>query len=299
MTVFKVVQEWLIELKHIRNYSDNTLRAYETDLNNFLDFYTYHLGKKIELEDIEALQLTDIRSWLSSRLNSGILPVSNARALSTLKHFVKYLMHHWNLDLVHVLEVKGPKHQKRLPRPITSNKIEDLLENITSNNNWINLRDAAVIVLMYGAGLRISEALNLNYEAFPFSDVLIITGKGKKQRAVPILPIINEYIQKYLDSCPYSFAPHDPLFVGQRKGRLSMRVIQKKIASFRPLLHLPPEATPHALRHSFATHLLDESADLRIIQELLGHASLSTTQRYMDVSLQNLKDVYIKSHPRK
>lgn len=299
MTVLKIIRQWLTELKHIRNYSDNTLRAYQTDLENFLHFFRQHLGKDMGLKDINTLQLTDIRSWLTARLNHGILPTSNARALSTLKHFVKYLMQHHDLDLVHLLEIKSPKYQKRLPRPLTSNKIEDLIKNITLNNSWINLRDAAVVILMYGAGLRISEALNLNYEDFPLPDVLTITGKGQKQRVVPILPIINTYIQNYLNACPYSFTFGDPLFRGQRKGRLNMRMIQKRMAGLRQSLHLPSEATPHALRHSFATHLLDEQADLRIIQELLGHASLSTTQRYMDISLQNLKEVYIKSHPRK
>jgi integrase/recombinase XerC len=299
MTMLMIIQQWLTELKHIRNYSDNTLRAYQADLENFLHFFRQHFGEDINLKSINKLQLADIRSWLTARLNSGISLVSNARAVSTLKHFIKYLMRKYNLDLANLLEIKSPKYQKRLPRPLTSNKIESLIENIKFDNNWINLRDAAVLVLMYGAGLRISEALNLNYADFPLPDVLTITGKGQKQRLVPILPIINTYIQNYLNTCPYSFIASDPLFIGQHKGRLNMRMIQKKVANLRQSLHLPSEVTPHALRHSFATHLLDEQADLRIIQELLGHASLSTTQRYMDISLQNLKDVYMKSHPRK
>lgn len=298
MALHILIKKWLTELKHIRNYSDNTVRAYSIDLENFTSFFIQHIGQN-DVDGLKKLQLTDIRAWLTSRLNQGIAPVSNARALSTLKHFFKYVMAHYPMDLSHLLEMRTPKSRKKLPRPISANKIDTLIETMTAEKNWTDLRDVALVILLYGAGLRISEALNLNYKDFPLPEVLVITGKGQKQRAIPMLPIINTYIQAYLNHCPIVLTADSPLFVGQRGGRLNMGMLQKKIAMLRVQLHLPEEATPHALRHSFATHLLDEHADLRVIQELLGHSSLSTTQRYMDVSIQNLKDVYTKSHPRK
>ncbi|MDP3935727.1 MAG: tyrosine recombinase XerC [Alphaproteobacteria bacterium] len=298
MALHILIKQWLTELKHIQNYSDNTTRAYSIDLKNFTSFLTQHIGPN-DVDGLKKLQLVDLRAWLTSRLNQGIAPVSNARALSTLKHFFKYVMANYQIDLSHLLELRTPKSPKKLPRPISANKIDMLINTMESEKDWINLRDVALVVLLYGAGLRISEALSLNYKDFPLPEVLIITGKGQKQRTIPMLPIINTYIQVYLDHCPIVLTSDSPLFVGQRGGRLNMGMLQKKIAILRARLHLPDEATPHALRHSFATHLLDEHADLRVIQELLGHSSLSTTQRYMDVSIQNLKDVYVKSHPRK
>ncbi len=274
------------------------MRAYGIDLENFTHFLMQHIGQN-DIDGLNKLQLTDIRAWLTSRLNQGIAPVSNARALSTLKHFFKYAMSHCQIDLSHLLEMRTPKSRKKLPRPISANKIDTLIKAMTAEKSWTDLRDVALVILLYGAGLRISEALNLNFKDFPLSEVLVITGKGQKQRVVPIIPVINTYIKAYLDHCPVVLTADSPLFVGQRGGRLNMGMLQKKIATLRAELHLPDEATPHALRHSFATHLLDEHADLRVIQELLGHSSLSTTQRYMDVSIQNLKDVYTKSHPRK
>lgn len=293
-----LIKKWLTELKHMRNYSDNTVRAYTVDLENFTHFLTQHIGQN-DVDGLKNLQLTDIRAWLTSRLKQRIAPVSNARALSSLKHFFKYVMIHSKIDLSHLLEMRTPKSLKKLPRPIGINKIDTLIKTMESKTSWTDLRDVALVILLYGAGLRISEALSLNYKDFPLAEVLVITGKGQKQRLIPIIPIINTYIQAYLDHCPIGLIAESPLFVGQRGGRLNMGMLQKKIAMLRSQLHLPDAATPHALRHSFATHLLDEHADLRVIQELLGHSSLSTTQRYMDVSIQNLKSVYIKSHPRK
>ncbi len=293
-----IFDEWLINLKNIRNYSENTIRAYRIDLENFIGFVANHTGET-DLEALSKLQLSDIRAWLTARLNQGTLPVSNARALSTLKHFFKYVMANYPFDLAHLLELRAPKSIKRLPRPISANKIDTLIQLVEGEKEWVDLRDAAVLILLYGAGLRISEALSLNYKDFPLADVIIIKGKGEKQRAIPILPLVNTYITAYLKRCPFQFYADSPLFFGQRGGRLNMGVVQKKMAKVRSLLHLPDDATPHALRHSFATHLLDEHAELRVIQELLGHSSLSTTQRYMDVSIQNLKDVYFKTHPRK
>lgn len=298
MELLSIIKQWLTNLKHIRNYSEHTIRAYRIDLESFLHFMTNHSGQS-DLDSLGKLQTLDIRSWLTFRLNQQIAPVSNARALSTLKNFFKYIMANYSIDLSHLLELRTPKSRKQLPRPISSNKIDTLIKTVEGAKAWTDLRDAAVLILLYGAGLRISEALNLNYKDFPLAEVLTIKGKGQKHRAVPILPIINIYIKAYIDKCPILLMENSPLFIGEKGGRLNMGMVQKKMAQLRNLLHLPKEATPHALRHSFATHLLDEHADLRVIQELLGHSSLSTTQRYMEVSIQNLKDVYSKSHPRK
>jgi integrase/recombinase XerC len=298
MALFNIIDKWLKNLKHIRNYSDNTVRAYRIDVENFVQFVAHHMGQN-DLEGFSKLQLSDIRAWLTARLNQGVSTVSNARALSTLKHFFKYLMANYSIELEHLLELRTPKSGKQLPRPISSDKINALIQMVEGEKKWADLRDAAVLILLYGAGLRISEALNLNYKDFPLAEVVIIKGKAEKQRAIPILPVVNTYIDAYLNRCPFSFLADSPLFVGCRGGRLNMGMLQKKMAKLRSLLHLPNDATPHALRHSFATHLLDEHAELRVIQELLGHSSLSTTQRYMDVSIQSLKDVYAKSHPRK
>lgn len=292
------MDKWLNDLKYLRNYANNTLEAYRLDLESFNSFIIQHVGGA-DVEGLKHLEGSDIRAWLTYRLTQGISQASNARALSALKHFFKYMIRHHSLDLGHLLEMRSPKLRKRLPRPISYSKIDNLIEMIESEAEWTDLRDTTLVVLMYGAGLRISEALSLEFQDFPLPEVFVITGKGKKQRAVPILPIINTYIQAYVQKCPFSFNPKDPLFKGQRGSKLNERMLQKRFANLRTLLHLPAEATPHALRHSFATHLLDEHADLRTIQELLGHASLSTTQRYMDVSLQSLKHDYAKSHPRK
>lgn len=294
----KFIEKWLSNLKHLRNCAENTLEAYRLDMNSFMEFIVMHVGNS-DIEALKSLQGADVRSWLTYRLNQGISQTSNARALSALKHFFKYMIRHHALDLGHLLEMRGPKLKKRLPRPITYSKIDRLIETLKSQAAWADLRDTALVVLMYGAGLRISEALSLKFQDFPLPEVFVITGKGQKQRAVPILPTINDYIQAYIQTCPLPFSAGDPLFKGERGAMLNERILQKKIAQLRTLLHLPAEATPHALRHSFATHLLDEHADLRTIQELLGHASLSTTQRYMDVSMQSLKEDYAKSHPRK
>jgi integrase/recombinase XerC len=296
--LYKVMDKWLCDLKYLRSYADNTLEAYRLDLESFNSFIIQHLGGA-DVEGLEHLEGADIRAWLTYRLNQRVSQASNARALSALKHFFKYMIRHNSLDLGHLLEIRSPKLRKRLPRPISPSKIDNLIKTIESKEEWTDLRDTALVVLMYGAGLRISEALSLQFQDVPLPEVFVVTGKGRKQRAVPILPIINTYIQAYVQKCPFSFNSEDPLFKGQRGGKLNERILQKKIASLRTLLHLSAEATPHALRHSFATHLLDEHADLRTIQELLGHASLATTQRYMDVSLQSLKADYSKSHPRK
>lgn len=292
------LNQWLTHLSNARNYSPHTVRAYAQDLEHFCLFMEQHLNVSLTLSELEHLKQQDIRSWLSFRLQSGISQRSNARALSALKQFFNYLAQAHQVNINHLLQLKSPKQHTVLPRPIAFNKITQLISTLKKEANWTSLRDLTIVLLMYGSGLRISEALALNFAQFPFKDVLIINGKGQKERVIPILPIINDYAKAYLKTCPFSFQPDSPLFLGVQGKRLNMGMVQKRIAALRNELNLPKSVTPHAFRHSFATHLLDENTDLRIIQQLLGHASLSSTQHYMDVSLQNLKDIYHKAHPR-
>lgn len=299
MTPLILLGNWLTELKQIKNYSDHTLRAYGGDLENFFHFLQRHGIDLNTLAAFETITVSDIRSWLTYRVKQGASHRSNARALSSIKHFIKYMIARCHINATHLLDMRSPKVSRQLPKPIPSEKILNLAEVVSDKGDWQDLRDRALIILLYGAGLRISEALNLNRDAFPFVDLLRIKGKGNKERLVPILPIINTYVDAYLKKCPHNLLATDPLFVGVRGGRLNMSLLQRKIAQLRSVLGLPANATPHALRHSFATHLLDEHVGLRDIQELLGHASLKTTQVYLDVSMQNLKDMYHKTHPRK
>jgi integrase/recombinase XerC len=293
------VTQWLNQLTNIRNYSTNTIRAYSQDLESFLSFLNHHTNTIPTAHNLEQLTPKDIRAWLSFRLQAGSSQRSNARALSALKHFFNYLSKAHAINLTHLTNLKSPKKETSLPRPIAFEKIISVIEVLSEKKDWKNLRDLTIVLLMYGAGLRISEALNLNYSDFPFGEILVIKGKGQKQRAVPVLPIITQYAAAYVNACPLSFTPDHALFLGTQGKRLNMSVIQKRLVTIRQQLHLPADVTPHAFRHSFATHLLNEHTDLRIIQQLLGHASLSSTQHYLDVSLQSLKDIYHKTHPRK
>lgn len=292
------VNQWLNKLTTTQNYSAHTARSYAQDLDSFVSFISQHTNTPLTLTTIEHLTPQDVRAWLSHRLKNGISQRSNSRSLSAFKQFLNYLAKNHNININHLLQLKSPKQHTVLPRPIAFNKIMQLLKLLREDGNWKSLRDLTVVLLMYGSGLRISEALSLNYSHFPFRDILTIKGKGQKERVIPILPIINEYATSYVNLCPFNFTKDSPLFLGVQGKRLNMGVIQKRIATLRQELQLPKTVTPHAFRHSFATHLLDENTDLRIIQQLLGHASLSSTQHYMDVSLQSLKEIYRKSHPR-
>lgn len=299
------VREWRGWLADERRASPHTLSAYVSDLAAFFDFLTDHLGGAPSLVDLAGLRPADFRSWLAHRQRDGMAAASTARALSTVRGFFRRLERR---DLAHnpaLRVLRTPKLPHSVPKPLSEAGAKDALTMAGSGAKqpWIAKRDAAVLMLLYGGGLRIGEALGLNQRDAPPSGggktiVMTILGKGRKERVVPVLPVVAEAIADYRAACPFVLQPDAPLFVGARGKRLAAGVVQKEMRQIRIALGLPDTATPHALRHSFATHLLGNGGDLRTIQELLGHASLSTTQRYTAVDSAKLLDVYRSAHPR-
>lgn len=292
---------WLDHLAHERGLAAPTLEAYERDLRQFLDFLAQHLGHAPCLGDIDHIDLKTVRAFLSYRRRHGASSRSLARQISALRGFHRHRERDGRSRSRALLAVTSPKLPHSVPKPLTVDKaLAVVAEDAMSHLDWINARDVAVLLLLYGSGLRISEALGLTLAEAPTGDreVIRITGKGDKERLVPVLPVSRAAIARYLALCPYPLAPGEPLFRGAKGGVLSPRVIQLLMEKLRGALGLPDTATPHALRHSFATHLLGAGADLRQIQELLGHASLSTTQVYTEVDRARLLEVYDGAHPR-
>jgi integrase/recombinase XerC len=248
---------------------------------------------------LQQLETRDIRAWLASR-SQCFEAASTARALSTVKSFFRYLEKQEQVKNAAIFNIRGPRLKKALPRALAEGQAAEALQSIGQQHEeeWVNKRDVALLVLIYGCGLRISEALSLRCQDVPQGDVLTITGKGNKQRQVPVLPAVKEAIQQYIASCPYPFTPLSPLFLGKRGKALDPAIFQLQLRKLRAALNLPESTTPHAFRHSFATHLLSAGGDLRSIQELLGHASLSTTQRYTHVDKARLLKAYKGAHPR-
>jgi integrase/recombinase XerC len=293
-------QKWLNWLILERRFSNHTCTAYTQDLNDFVAFIQQHQGKKISLKAFTELTLTDWRSWLAFRSQKKLSMRSTARALSVIRGFNRFIQRQ-GLGHNRALEqIRSSRIKIGLPKPLSLEQTEELLEDMDSmaTENWIGQRDKALVTLLYGTGLRIHEALNLNGDVLPLGDQLVIRGKGGKQRVVPILPAIVKEIETYCRLCPYPMMRETPLFIGVRGGRLNPSVVQKTLRLYRCMMGLPDYVTPHALRHSCATHLLGESADLRGIQELLGHASLSTTQVYTQVDTIKLLKTYQAAHPR-
>ena len=299
------VETWLGRLADERRRSDHTIAAYRRDLNDFLDFLTQHRGEAADLAALGTLTVRDVRAWLARRAAEGRARTSTARALSAVRVFFRH-MEREGVPVSSALSlVRAPRTPRGVPRPLTvgqAKAVVDLNGLNAGPPDWIAHRDAAVLLLLYGCGLRIGEALGLDRANAPAADAklhsLMITGKGNKQRLVPVLPVVSEAIADYLTACPHRLGPGDPLFVGVRGKRLQPRLVQQTMARLRGALGLPASATPHALRHSFATHLLAGGGDLRTIQELLGHASLSTTQRYTEVDEAGLLAAYAAAHPR-
>jgi len=293
----QLIAQWQSWLLNERRYSPHTLDAYSRDLSGFFDFATEHLGKVPETADLAKLEVRDFRAYLSQRAARHIDKSSLARELSTLKNFFKWLARYDILRNPALSVIRTPRRAKVLPKALEVNdtfNVIDEAQNLASNS-WQGLRDMAIFTLLYGCGLRISEALSLNVGDIGNNDFLRIKGKGNKERIVPLLPVVVENINKYLAECPYQPKQGEPLFLGARGDRLVPRIIQRQMQKIRAYLGLPDNLTPHALRHSFATHLLAEGTDLRSIQELLGHASLTTTQRYTDVQIETLKKEYDKA----
>jgi integrase/recombinase XerC len=294
------VRDWLDWLAHERRSSVNTTEAYARDLRVFLAFLGDHLGTVPDHAELADLSPTDFRSYLAWLRREGLSAASSGRALSAVRSFFARQERLGRLHNPAIRAVRTPKKGDRLPRPLDRNAAGRTIREVAelSDETWIGLRDIAVLTLLYGCGLRIGEALSLKRRDAPLRDVLSVVGKGSKTRLVPVLPVVREAVDAYVAACPYAVDPAGPLFLGARGGALHARIIQGQVQKLRRLLGLPESATPHALRHSFATHLLAEGADLRSIQELLGHASLSTTQRYTLVDEASLRSVYDAAHPR-
>jgi integrase/recombinase XerC len=299
------VERWLEHLGAERRYSPKTLEAYARDARQLLTFLAGHLGQKLSLTDLKNLEPRDIRAFLAARRTEGLTSRSLMRALAGGRSFARYLERHGKGAIGALAAVRSPKLPKTLPKPLTVSAAKRVVETELrageDREPWILARDAAVLALLYGSGLRISEALGLERSAVPEpgqGDAILVTGKGNKTRMVPVLQQVLRLVADYVAICPYALAADGPLFVGAKGGPLSPRIVQLAMAGLRGALGLAETATPHALRHSFATHLLARGGDLRAIQELLGHASLSTTQIYTEVDAERLIEVYRNAHPR-
>ena len=294
--LLETIEKWQQWLRYERRYSEHTLNAYSRDLAFFINFFA---EKPLTLDFLEKLEIADFRSFVSHRAGKHLEKSSLAREISSVKNFFKWLDNNAILKNAAISILSSPRLPKLLPKAVDSNDIFSLFDKSlnSAKQEWQGLRDRAVLILLYGCGLRISEALSLNVGDFNReSTFLCIKGKGNKERIVPLLPVIFEAVEAYLCAAPYSLKSGDALFVGARGERLSPRIIQRQLQKMRAVLGLPDTVTPHALRHSFATHLLCEGTDLRSIQELLGHASLTTTQRYTDVQIETLQKEYAKAY---
>ena len=316
--------KWQDHLRYEKQLSRHTLRAYSTDLTQFVTFLAEYTGKTPSLADVSDMGLRDFRAWLSRKAMDGAGNASRARSLSGVKNFIHWLDRQGILHNAAIGAVQTPKKPRKLPRPLQEGQAFKVLEaaDLLRAQDWVGQRDRALFTLLYGCGLRIDEALSLNQGEIKHlchpgnsrdlkhdskdsglrrndkqSGFLRVVGKGNKERQVPVIPIVIEALEKYLEICPFK-DPSGPLFPGVRGKRLNQGVAQKAMRELRKTLGLPETATPHALRHSFATHLLQNGANLREIQELLGHASLSTTQRYTDVNAEEMLKVYKMAHPR-
>lgn len=295
-----VLEKWLTSMKALDNSAVNTLEAYRNDLLSFFNFLTKHQGQQIGTSPLKNLTASDMRSWMAAERKRGVSARSLARNLSAVKSFFRWYAEREEFEPTAVLATRSPKFQKKLPRPLGEDAAIAMIETVAaqSDASWVSARDVAIVTILYGCGLRISEALSLKKGDTPFPETLRIVGKGNKERIVPVLDAAHDAVNAYTKLLPFSLNEDDLLFRGVRGGPLSARAVQKVVERSRMQLGLPSSATPHALRHSFATHLLEAGGDLRAIQELLGHASLSTTQAYTAVDTAHLMAIYNRSHPR-
>ena len=291
--------EWLTHLAALDGAADNTISAYARDVGGFLTFQTRHRETLTPL-DLTHLSQSDLRAWMASERARDLSARSLARSLSAVKGFIGWLAERQGHDATTTLSARGPKYRRKLPRPLSIDAAFQMITQVgeQGHQDWVAARDMAVVTLLYGCGLRISEALNLTGAAHPMPDTLRIIGKGQKERLVPVLPAARQAVAHYARLCPYDLDRTNPLFRGTRGGPLNPRLIAKVMEQARTQMGLPATATPHAMRHSFATHLLSAGGDLRAIQDLLGHASLSTTQAYTAVDTARLMEVYAQAHPR-
>lgn len=294
------LEHWLDTQKSLKGASENTIKAYNADTVDFIAFMAEYTGESQGLAALSRITTRDMRAWMAATRGTDVGARSLARKLSSVKNFYRWLAEREGFEPTAVLTIRAPKFQKKLPRPLAVDAAKAMIETVEFQTPlaWVAARDSAVLTLLYGCGLRISEALGLIGADVPLPDSLRIVGKGGKERVVPVLPVAREAITTYLKICPHAMEHDSPLFRGIRGGALNPRAVQNVMAKARMQLGLPATATPHAMRHSFATHLLSAGGDLRSIQELLGHASLSTTQAYTAVDTARLMEVYDRAHPK-
>jgi integrase/recombinase XerC len=296
---------WRTYLADVRRYAPHTVEAYLADALDFLTFLQTHQGEPLTLSSLRELTLTDYRAWVAARARRGFSPSSTQRALSALRAFHRYWQRQGAAVSTAIYDLSFRQKAPRLPKALHEREAQQALQVIADwrPDAWQGLRDKAILLLLYGCGLRISEALSINQAILAHSgEVLRVMGKRRKERELPLLPVVRQAIQAYASECPYLSEQKpkasQPLFYGVRGGRLQPAIFQRQLQSLRQAFDLPEYTTPHAFRHSFATHLLGAGASLRDIQELLGHASLSTTQRYTHIDAQRLLDVYAAAHPK-
>lgn len=291
---------WLAHCRALNGAAQNTLKAYHTDVLGFLAFMQDHHGDQVGIAPLSRITVGDMRAWMAHERRRGVGARSLARSLSAVKTFYRWLSDREGFEPTAVLSTRSPKFTKKLPRPLEEHAASAMIDRVElqASEPWVAARDAAVVTVLYGCGLRISEALGLSGHLQPLPATLRITGKGGKMRLVPVLPAAREAVDRYVALCPHDLRDGGPLFRGVRGAALNPRLVQKVMEQSRLQLGLPATATPHAMRHSFATHLLNAGGDLRAIQELLGHASLSTTQAYTAVDTVRLMEVYDAAHPR-
>ena len=303
-TATEALQEFTVWLETERRASDKTIEAYQRDIANFIAFLVEHLGQEPHVSDLARLSRHDVIAWLAKRRSQDNLAASSrARAASSLRAFFKFLDRRLDSANARAMMFETPKRPHRLPRPLPESLAPKAIEIAGEGDGedvpeWVLARDAAMLSLLYGAGLRLSEALSLTGRDVPAPEVLRVLGKGRKVRLVPLIKPVRDAVNAYVKLCPYAAAPDEPIFRGLRGGQLNPRLVQRLMERMRAKLGLPETATPHAMRHSFATHLLANGGDLRSIQALLGHASLSTTQIYTGVDAARLMKVHSEAHPR-
>lgn len=297
-------EAWYRWLAKEKRFSRHTLRNYGLDLAGFFSFLSAHLGDAASLQDLRELRQSDVRAWLAHRRNDGVQASSLARSLSAVRSFFGRLQRDGLVDNPAARLIRTPKLPHSVPKPLSVPAAQQMIDMVEQGHDqpWLQARDAAILTLLWGAGLRIGEALGLTRGALGADPAalrsLTIKGKGGRERVVPVLAEVAQALAAYVEACPWPLAPDRPLFRGARGGPLQQAVVQKLLRTLRVELGLPETTTPHALRHSFATHLLGSGADLRAIQELLGHRSLSTTQVYTKVDAQRLKALHATHHPR-
>ena len=291
---------WLEGHQTLRGASANTVEAYRRDVLDYIAFMAAHSGAPQGLSALSRVTISDMRAWMAHTRSADVGARSLARKLSAVKSFTRWLAEREGFEPTAVLATRAPKFQRKLPRPLAEDAARAMIDRVElqARHDWVAARDMAVVTVLYGCGLRISEALSLTGADLPLPSVLRITGKGNKDRIVPVIDAARDAVARYAKLCPHPLEADQPLFRGLRGGPLNPRAIQKVMEQARMQLGLPASATPHAMRHSFATHLLNAGGDLRAIQELLGHASLSTTQAYTAVDTARLMQVYEASHPR-